>query len=311
MEALGDEVVVGVDLGGTKIFAGLVDAAGRVAGETYVAHGAGSDGAAGETAYERLVGVIRELAAAAGAQGRRVRGAGVGAPGVTRADGTVISAPALGWRELPLAARLQVDLGLPVRVDNDVNAIGLGEHRFGAGQGTRSLFVMAVGTGIGGAVIVDGRLHRGRHDAAGEVGALLPGLEFLSWQNRDWGALESVASGSGIAARARKLADAHGIPVPREGFRAEDVFLAAADGAPWARAVFDETIEYLALAVANVQALLDPDRIVLAGGVGRAADRVIPAIERRLAGVLPFPPDLVASALGYRAGVLGAAALVS
>jgi predicted NBD/HSP70 family sugar kinase len=311
-ERLGsNERIIGIDLGGTKIFGALVDPFGQLEHETYVAHGGGEAPPGDDRVLERLIEFVHTLAGEALAQGCRVRGVGVGAPGITRGDGLVVSAPALGWREMPLAARLAQRLQLAVHVDNDVNLAALGELHYGAGRGARNLVCLSPGTGIGGAVIIDGKLHRGHHDAAGEIGLMLPGPQFLTWRNREWGPLEDIASGTGIAQRARKAAEALGLPMPPDGFRAEDVFAAAAEGATWANALLEETIDYLAVAIANVQALLDPERIILGGGIARAADRIIPGIEQRLALVLPTVPFIVRSELGYRAGVLGAAAAIA
>ena len=99
-----------------------------------------------------------------------------------------------------------------MRVENDVNLAALGESALGAGKDRSSMFLLAVGTSIGGAVVLDGRLWRGRHFAAGEVGALLPGSEYLFWNNREIGALESYASGAGFEVEARRLAAAAGCP---------------------------------------------------------------------------------------------------
>lgn len=306
-----NERVIGIDLGGTKIFGGLVDAAGNIEHETYVAHGGGDPAAGEDRVLQKLIEFVHTLAGQALAAGCRVRGVGVGAPGITRVDGVVVSAPALGWREMPLGARLTQRLHLPVHVENDVNLAALGELHFGSGRGAKNIVCLSPGTGIGGAVIIDGKVHRGHHDAGGEIGLMLPGPQFLGWRNREWGPLEDIASGTGIAQRARKTAEAQGLPMPPDGFRAEDVFAAAAEGAVWANALLEETIDYLAVAVANIQALLDPERIILGGGIARAADRIIPGIERRLEPVIPTVPYIVRSELGYRAGVLGAAAAMN
>src|SRR6185436_3456184 len=201
------------------------------------------------------------------ASGCKVRGVGVGAPGITRADGLVVASAQLGWREMPLQARLTQRLNLPVKVENDVNLSALGELQFGAGRGAQNLVCLFPGTGIGGAVIIDGKLVRGQHDAAGEVGLMLPGPQFLGWRNREWGPLEDIASGTGIAQRGRKAVQDQGLPLPPDGLRAEDVFAAAAEGAAWASAIIEETIDYLAVSIANIQALLDPERIILGGGI--------------------------------------------
>jgi glucokinase len=303
--------VIGIDLGGTKIFGGLVDAQGRIEHETYVAHGGPDTGGEDDRVLQRLIELVHTLAGEALAAGCRVRGVGVGAPGVTRADGVVVASAQLGWREMPLGARLTQRLHLPVHVENDVNLAALGELHFGSGRGARNVVCLSPGTGIGGAVIIDGKIHRGQHDSAGEIGLMLPGPQFLGWRNREWGPLEDIASGTGIAQRGRKAAEALGLPLPPDGFRAEDVFAAAAEGAGWANTVLEETIDYLAVAIANIQALLDPERIILGGGIARASDRIIPGIEQRLAPVLPTVPFIVRSELGYRAGVLGAVAALA
>lgn len=293
--------VIGVDLGGTKLFAALADGSERLEHETYVAHHekalAPADPDKAERVFERLASLIAGLGEQAAAGGRVVRGIGIGAPGITSPEGMILSAPVLNWRNFPLAGRLAERFGVPVRIENDVNLAALGELHFGVARGARSLVCMSLGTGIGGAVIVDGKLHRGRRGAAGEIGAFLPGPGFLGRGNPDWGALESVASGTGIAEQARRQVSA------------EEVFAEAATGASWATELLEETVDHLSVAVANIQALLDPEVIVLCGGMSRASDRLIPAIERRLAGALPSAPRLVASTLGYRAAVLGASTL--
>jgi len=303
--------IIGIDLGGTKIFGGLVDPFGHLEHETYVAHGGGDAPPGDDRVFERLVEFVHTLAGEALAAGCHVRGVGVGAPGITRADGLVVASAQLGWREMPLRSRLQQRLQLPVQVENDVNLAAIGELHFGAGRGARNIVCLSPGTGIGGAVIIDGKLHRGHHDAAGELGLMLPGPQFLGWRNRDWGPLEDIASGTGIAQRARKVVEEQGLPIPADGLRAEDVFAAAAEGAGWATAIIEETIDYLAVAIANVQAVLDPERIILGGGMASAADRIIPGIEKRLEPLLPMVPLIVRSELGYRAGVLGAAAALA
>jgi glucokinase len=314
---------LGVDLGGTKIFGALVSADGVLAEETYVEHGDPAASAqwadlsteerAGGRAYDRLLALVQDLLVRAQAAGRTVAGVGVGAPGITRDDGVVVAGAALGWREFPLAALLERRLGLPVRVENDVNLAGLGELAFGAGRGARSLFLMAIGTGIGGAVILDGKLWRGRHFAAGEIGSLLPGREFLAWTDRKWGAFEAVASGTGIAAEARKAMAAAGIGVAggEAGLQADRVFAAAAEGAPWALAVAEQTVELWTLAIAAVQVVLDPEVVVLSGGVSASAEHFVPEIESRLRRTMLVVPRIVRSSLGYRAAVLGAPGLLA
>jgi predicted NBD/HSP70 family sugar kinase len=328
--AFDDDLVLGIELGGRKIFAALVDDGGRVHGEHVIpapwdprqirlraeqddpAEAPGDDErtpvgprSTGDGVLDKLADLARRLLLEAESSGSRVRGVGVGVPGVTTPDGLVVSAPALGWRKMRLGARLSDELDLPVRVDSDVNLAALGELRFGAGRGARDLVWVTVGQAVAAALILDGRLYRGHRGAAGALGGLLPGTSFLEW-GEPIGPLESLISSAGIADRARVLADSSGLPLPPDGLRPEDVFAAAAEGTGWACAVLDETIDYLAVALSAVQALLDPERVVLGGSAVIASDTLLPALVRRMA-TLPNPPRLVPSELGARAAVLGAA----
>jgi predicted NBD/HSP70 family sugar kinase len=323
--AFDDDLVLGIELGGRKIFGALVDDGGRLHGEhslpapwdpdrlraIELLDGAGDNTptgplTTGDRVLDRVADLARRLLSEAEASGSRVRGVGVGVPGITGPDGMVVSAPPLGWRHMRLGGRLSEELDLPVWVDSDVNLAALGELRFGAGRGARNLVCVTVGATLGAALILDGKLYRGHGGAAGALGAMLPGTSFLEWQDSGTGALEALLSGKGIADRARVLADSAGLPLPLDGLRPEDVFAAAAEGTGWACAVIDETVDYLAVALAAVQAVLDPERVILGGSAVTASETLLPALVRRLAG-LAHPPRLVPSELGARAAVLGAA----
>jgi len=295
--------VVGVDLGGSKMFGTVADLSGTVHHEVHVPH----DDDGPDDSLDRLCRLIQHLLDAPRPPGQRIRGIGIGAPAVTlEPDGVVTWAPSLGWRDLPLKQILADRFDEPVFVENDVNLAALGEWGFGAGRGVRNLVCIAVGTGIGAGIIIDGALYRGHNQAAGEIGYLPPGPECLGRCYDQFGALESLASGTGIADRGRQLLEQEGMPVPPEGLSAEDVFGAARAGERWARRVVSETVDYLSLAIASVSSLLDPEVVVLGGGVARSADLLIEPILKRLDGVVPFVPRLVASPLGRRAAVMGA-----
>jgi predicted NBD/HSP70 family sugar kinase len=243
--------------------------------------------------------------------GQCIRGIGIGTPGVTLSqEGIVTWAPSLGWRDFPLKDIISSRFDLPVFVENDVNLAALGELEFGAGRGARNLVCIAVGTGIGAGIIVDGALCRGYNQAAGEIGYLLPGVEFLGQRYDGFGALEGLASGLGTAERARQLLRQADRPIPSEEWGAEDVFASARQGEAWAQRVVCETVDYLSLAIVSVTALLNPEVIVLGGGMARSADLLIGPIMKRLEGVVPFVPRLVASPLGRRAAAMGAIMLV-
>jgi glucokinase len=296
-------VVLGIDLGGTKMFGAMSSLAGEVIDEIHIPH----HGTSGDDSYDQLLAMVRTLLASPKLGGRPVRGIGVGAPGVTRhEEGVIAWAPSLQWREYPLRAKLEQATGIPVSVDNDVNLAVLGELWFGAGRNVKNLALITVGTGIGSGIVINGVLYRGTHEASGEIGYFLPGRPFLGKRYQGFGALEQLASGNGIAERARLALRGKRTEAELAALTAEEVFQAARESHAWAIGVIDETVDYLAMAVANVQALLDPELIVLGGGVARSADLLIQPILRRLEGGLPYPPALVPSALGSQAAVMGA-----
>jgi predicted NBD/HSP70 family sugar kinase len=282
-----------VDLGGTKIYAALNDLAGTTLVEASAASQP-SPGEAESSSLDRLLDLIDRLATYPRLEGQALLGIGVGAPGVTlSAEGIVTLAPSLGWKDLPLGPLLRERFNLPALIENDVNLAALGEYGFGAARGAASLVCVAVGTGIGGGIVLNGKLHRGHRASAAEIGIRYDAF----------GALEQLASGPGIAARARQLVG-HSIST-------EDVFHAARRGLIWAEQIVRETVDYLTLAVANIAAILDPEVVVLSGGVMAAADQLADPIRRRLEGLIPSVPTIVVSTLGPRATALGATLLMA
>jgi len=296
-------VVLGVDMGGTKMYGAISDLGGNIVDEVNIGH----HGSSGEDSFNQLTTLIDSLLASPRVEGRRILGIGVGAPGVTlHKEGIVTWAYTLHWDKFPLKARLAKVYDLPITVDNDVNLAALGELWFGAGQNTQDMILIAIGTGIGAGVIINGLLYRGAKEASGEIGNMIPGREFLGKNYLDFGALESVASGTGIAERARQVLESKRDPAELENLTAEDVFDAARLKQEWAWTIINETVDYLAIAIANLVASFDPELIVLGGGVSRSADLLIEPIMQRITGVIPNPPKLVVSSLGLRATVMGA-----
>ena len=296
-------VVLGVDMGGTKMYAALSEIGGNIIDEIDM----GRHGTSGEENYDLLTKLIDALLASPRLRGRRVRGIGVGAPGITlHNDGIVKWAYALKWKDFPLKARLAERYSLPITVDNDVNLAALGELWFGAGQNTQDMILVAIGTGIGAGIIINGSLYRGSSEASGEVGHMIPGREFLGKGYQDFGALESMASGTSIAERARCVLKSQRDPVELNNLLAEDVFEAARQGRKWAWAIINEAADYLAVAIAGLAVSFDPELIVLGGGVTSFADMLVEPILRRINGTIPTPPKLVVSNLGLRATVMGA-----
>ena len=297
------QVVVGIDMGGTKMFGAVSDLGGRVLEEIELSR----HGTSGELTYERLVELIEALLSSQKINGRRVRGIGVGVPAVTlHKEGVVVWSPSLKWRDYPLKTMLADHFHYPITVDNDVNLAALGEQWFGAGQNCKNIVLIAIGTGIGAGVVIDGALYRGSNEASGEIGYLLPGREFLGRRYEDFGALENVASGTGIALRAREALKGQRDLSELENLISEDVFDAARRGETWAQAIIDETVDYLAIAIASIGAYFDPDVIILGGGVARSSDLLLKPILNRIEGTIPNLPRLVVSPLDRRAAVMGA-----
>jgi len=296
-------LVVGVDLGGTKIHGAIADLAGNILHEVNVT----GHMTHGEDSYALLVKLLENLSSIATSSGKHLLGLGVGVPGVVHPEsGEVGLAPALNWNDFPLRPRLERYFGLPVVVENDVNLAALGELWYGAGQDVNTLVLITVGTGIGAGVIVNGCLYAGAHFMAGEIGYLVPDRSFLGKPVDGFGALERLASGTGIAERARQKLTGRRPAEMIASLTAEDVFEAARAQELWAMEVVEETVDWLAQAIAAIQLVVDPELILLGGGVSNSADLLIDPVLKRLEGVIPVQPVLIPSRLGYRAGVLGA-----
>jgi glucokinase len=271
---------------------------------------------------EALGRAAEATCAEAGLPLAQVAGVGVGAPGpVDFAAGVIVDPPNLpGFERVPLGALLGERLGLPVRLDNDANAAGLGEARFGAGQGASPLVYLTVSTGIGGAILIGGELLRGAAGAAGELGHLVIQPHGPRCGCGGEGCLEAVASGTAIAREARLglvrgepslLSKGLGNDLP--GLSAKEVAEAAAQGDAFSLAVLDHAFTLLGLGVAGLVNALNPARVVVGGGLAALGDRLLDPIR---AGILRHSNKVAAqsvtvvqAALGRNAGVVGAAAL--
>jgi len=294
-------LVIGVDMNEARLIGVVADLAGNILKEASLLQDP-----PGNIHYEPLVEIIDQLFQAAQGTGKHIRGIGIGAPGITYTeDGQVQWAPTLEWRNFPVKEKLTERFHLPVILDNDVNLSALGEMWFGVGQDCTNLVLMIVGRGIGAGVIIDGAVYRGSHLTAGEIGFLLPDLSQLGVRREGVGALESLASGDSIAARAREVLRGSMPAKELACLTAEDVFNAFRRGEGWTRPIVTETVDYLAQTVAALTLCYDPEIIVFGGGVARSADLLIEPICARLEGVIPVRPQLVASNLGSRASILG------
>jgi glucokinase-like ROK family protein len=299
--------IVGIDLGGTKIYGAIADLSGKIQYEKYMEHTTKDP----MGIYEQLCQLIQELLDAPRPELQKVRGIGIGVPGVTIIpEGIVQWAPNLGWRDFPLKKLLRERFNVPCFIENDVNLAALGEWGYGAGQGKQNIVCLMLGTGIGAGIIIEGSLYRGHNQASGEVGYLLPGVNYLGKRYDHLGALEQLAAGPGIANRGIKVMTDLSLSVPGGVITAETIFNYARKDCEWAKKVVDETVDYLSLGIASISALLDPEMIILGGGLAQSADLLIEPIYKRIDGVVPYIPQLIASNLEYRSGVMGAIMMV-
>lgn len=292
------ELIAGLDIGGTKISALLIDDDGAVAARGSMPAPAAVGGAAMADAAAALVSSL------AGGVPGTVVAVGAGAAGVIDSDrGVVRAASALfaGWAGFALADELAARLGVPARIENDVNAFLVGEATSGVPR--RDVLGLMLGTGVGGAVILDGELRHGPHGAAGEIGHT-PGYGDATCTCGQVGHLETVASGTSIAARyARRTGRAVG--------DARAVAALARAGDQDARAVFDDAGRAVALAGATAAGLLDLTHVIVGGGVSHAWDLLAPAISATLATDSPvsgIPLTVERAKLGSDAVALGAVA---
>jgi glucokinase len=306
--------VLAIDIGGTKLAAGIVDAAGRILARGEVPTLA-AEGPA--RVLERIVDLGKSLLGRSEVPVNAVQRIGVGCAGpVDRLAGLVLNPPNLpGWTRVALVDHLRQAFGLPAILENDANAAALGEFRYGAGQGARSLVYLTVSTGIGGGIVLDGKIWHGLKDAAGEIGhmTLAPNGPLCGCGNR--GCLEAIASGPSIARRAREALAAGRSSRLGEvpSLTAADVVRLAREGDEVAREVWEETVRFLGLGVAAAIMILAPERVVIGGGVTEAGEFLFEPLRGEVRGRVKLVPmesiPILPAALGRDVGILGAAAV--
>ncbi|MEV7835347.1 ROK family transcriptional regulator [Streptomyces subrutilus] len=293
---------LGIDIGRSWLRVALADLAGTVVARSDVRNRARTSGAMADL----VVATARGLIARSGVPAARVAQAAVGTPGVYDEEtGQVRYANQLpGWGKSGLFDRMRQGLDLPLSVHNDANLAALGEYTSGIGAGSRLFAYLLVGTGLGVGVVSGGRLFKGAHGGAGEIGFVpwpaAPGVGDGTGRDGS-GSLEGAASGHAVVESAR----AHGMT---GALTARRVFEAARTGDPAAVAAVELEAARLAHAVAVVAALFDPDLVVLGGGIGRSADLLLRPLQDTLRAITPLRTPVVASALGDDAVLLGALA---
>lgn len=315
--------VIGVDLGGTNIVVGVLpmdgsDVLGLRKQPTEAQRGA-------KFVVDRIVSMIEEsiseVIAEYGGTREDFAGVGIGSPGpLHRESGTVINTPNLGWRNFPLRDLISNGVGLPATLDNDANCATYGEWWVGVGRNVDTLVGFTLGTGIGGGIVLNGRIFHGVSDVAGELGHITIDSTGRKCKCGNYGCLEAYASGPAIALRALEGIEA-GIDTVLpdlvdgrlEDITAATVYEAVVLGDPYSNEVMKETAKFLGAGVASIINILNPAMVVIAGGVTRAGDHLfVPLraeVRRRAFRSAEEACEIVSGELPGTAGLLGAAAV--
>jgi glucokinase len=310
---------VGVDLGGTNIKAGIVDVE---AGKVVLARSAPTLAHEGpEAVMARMADLVAEAIAAQGLEKAAVGGVGLTAPGRLDLDtGTTVFLPNLlgNWPNVPLRDTMAAKTGLPVFLLNDVRAITFGEWKYGAGRGVDTIACFAVGTGIGGGLVINGRLHLELGGTVGELGHLTIDFNGPECGCGNHGCLEVFASGPAIAAmgikaviqgRTTRLGEMVGYDLNK--INPQVIYEAAVQGDAVCLDIYDQAGMYLGVGAANVLAAVGARKLVIGGGVAAAGDLLLEPLRRTLRERVRLMPveqvEVVQASLGSEAGVLGVA----
>lgn len=298
--------VLALDIGGTKIAAGVVDTEGAT--HSFLVRPSRTELGV-DAVLEDLFELGREAVETSDVPWAAIESVGIGCGGPLDAvRGILLAPPHLpGWRDVPVSALTESEYARPVVLENDATAAAAGEHRWGAGAGLRNMVYLTLSTGVGGGVVIDGRLYRGAWGNGGELGHVT-----VDWHGRRCrgcgrrGCLEAYVSGTSIAERAQEAG--------LELASAEDVAAAARAGEAGAVAVWEETVEALACGLTSIVNLFEPELVVMGGGVTRSGDQLLAPVQEAVRRDAMRPGGevvhVMVSEFGDRVGVIGAAAIV-
>jgi len=311
------EWFIGIDLGGTKIGTGLVDRQGRLHAHDYRP----TEASRGRDAViERMIDSARQVMAEASLQPGQVTAIAIGAPGPLDIPMGILTEPPNlpGWHNVPLRQIMQDALHIATYLENDANAAGIGEYLYGAGRGTRHMVYVTASTGIGGGLILDGKIYQGATGGAGEIGhmTILPYGPYCGCGNR--GCLEAMASGTAIAREGQYLVR-RGVPTliatladgEADAVTAKMVVDAMQQGDRYAADIVTDAMRYLGIGMANLVNLFNPEMIVIGGGLTHLGEQLLDPVRRAIA-VRAFPMaaqrvQVALAQLGDDVGIIGAA----
>ena len=309
---------VGVDIGGTNLKAGLVDESGELLAtqKMKVASIADDEGLAWTVAS-----LVQELARTVNIPVSDVASVGVGVPGTVEIrSGSINYTCNLPLRNVPLRKLFHRYLSIPLYIENDANCAALAEYLVGAGRDSKRFVTVTLGTGVGAGIVVDGKIWSGAHGAASELGHLIIEVDGIPCTCGKCGCTERYCSATAIIRMAKEACALHpdcailkAVNGDVDKITAKTVFDLAKEGDDIANRVFRRYVKYLTIAINNVVSFLDPDMIVLGGGVSRAGDFLLDAVRELLPKYLMYPvlpmPEIALAQLGNDAGIIGAALL--
>ncbi|MDU4694183.1 MAG: ROK family glucokinase [Paenibacillus sp.] len=312
---MSDKIYIGVDLGGTAVKVGICNEEGQLLhtyeGPTEVDKGA-------DTIVANIEKYVRRVVEESPFAWEQVAGVGAGVAGFTNVrEGIIILAPNVGLKDFPIREILEQRLGKPIKIDNDANVAALGEAWGGAGKGIENCVCYTLGTGVGGGIIINGKIYQGFSGMAGELGhmSVVPDLEAIGCGCGQMGCLETVSSATGII-RMAKDAVARGDRTSLslvENIMAKDVFDAAKAGDEAAIRIVNRAAFYLGKSMAAVAVVLNPQLFIVGGGVSKAGDILFNEVRSVFARLTPEPVQrgmqIVPATLGNDAGMVGAAGL--
>lgn len=311
---------VGIDVGGTKTFVCVADPHGNPVIKSKLRTLTGSDP---ETFFRWLFKELTHVLSERDLHVFDLAGIGIGFPGVIGDNsGILTNAPAFRWPEVDIRPIIHKYYSGDIYLDNDVNLATWGENWMGAAQGKRHVMMITIGTGIGSACIINGELYKGANNAAGEIGNWV--VDPYSSINKDrmkgekFGPFEEATSGTGIGKAARKYLSLSGrkstildkVGGRLDRIEAKHVLIAATEGDETAIRIMDMPLNYMAVGIANAVSLLNPEIVVLGGGVASSGDYYVNEVRRRAFKLTPLPLNIVLASLGNEAGAYGAIAAV-
>ena len=309
---------IGIDVGGTTAKAGVVDEAGQILYKSSCKTGIERDF---EDIAADMAELCRHIVRESGHEMAEVAAVGVGIPGEqSPKTGLVAFCNNLGWVDVPLMQRLRDALGLPVYVDNDANVAALAESAFGASRDVKSSILITLGTGVGGGIVRDQRIHTGAHGVGGEIGHMVVVVDGEPCNCGHRGCWEKYASATAIIRMGRALMEekpdcalARQIGGDAANLNAKAVLDLAKAGDADCAGIFETYVKYLCVGLANLINIYDPDMLVLGGGVAYAGDFLLDAVRAALGDYVYCPAlswaRVELARLGNDAGIIGAAML--